>query len=254
MKATLFSLVGLMLLTSSVSARVDSDVTKGQLQKLAFDPALYFAGYDPLFGPLFTAIYRGDDYQVPVFSLAVAEICQKPSCELQERDIFVRIVRSPKQQDADRPRAAGFALLSRLEKQGATSKKALLSALDGGEVEWLEASLKSCPGAGKALERIRSADWTVDADDSLFNLNNEKGHSDIVLHFDTMLIAFRNSYTQKISYDGLIKDYAKIADVPDFDDPLHVTAETLRFMKLIEPCLMKSQAAPPWHRKIKLVD
>jgi hypothetical protein len=236
-----------MMLALATPAHAQQSARTQWLYENAFNPERQFAGDEPLFGPLMTAVYRGDDYEVPVFSLSIAEACKNGAqkCDAPEKALIARLVRAPLPADEVRPRAAGYALLAKLKKAGGVR-----DALDQGAVEWLETPLSSCPGAGVALESVRNANWSVDADSDLSALNGEADSSDILLHFDTMLIGFRNSYTQRTSYEGSIEDHAKIEGemLGDDDDGIHVTAATLRFIKVIEPCLKKSAAIPPWHR------
>jgi len=245
--------LGLLILTLSTGATPEK--RQEIVNELALTPARNFAGdlheYDD---PVLTVVYRGDDYDVPVYSLAVSSVCIKPTpendCGYDESKFVARIVRPPILDPDDRPRSAGYRLLSALAKRKANSRPSIRDALDHGLVQWLEANIAECDGAIDAMEAVRQANWKTEPSASWnarFNPNPD-GVITLSLHADTVTISYIGD-NSKSSYVGVIEDYNTNLD--DSSKTQHVSAMVAKLNETLEPCWTKANSKPPWHRKYK---
>lgn len=199
----------------------------------AFDPERFFDG--GYVKPVLTVRYLGDDYDYPVYALALYKGCFEADAggdrSCRER-LQVRMIRAPYDGEPERPRWRGTKLLGDLRTRGVSSQKELLAALDSGAVEWLEADLAKCPAAMEHAGTTDNLRW--------FGVPLVEEPSDgiaIVLHADTVEVRFRPNYFTDVRYEGIVD-----ADLP--------SGWADRFAKSLENCWKPSAATRPWRRSV----
>jgi hypothetical protein len=228
-------LVSALILLAALPAQAENrrgfDVHKAVLAE-AFDPERFFDGRY-VDAPVLTIRYLGDDYDYPVYAIALFKGCHDADAEgdrsCRER-LQVRMIRAPYDGEPERPRWRGTRLLEELRSRGVSSRKELLQALDDGAVEWLEADLAACPAA---LEHARST-----GDLRWFSEPLVQEPSDniaIVLHADTVDVRFRPNYFTDFRYTGIVDD-----DLPN--------GWANAFAKSLETCWRPATAIRPWRR------
>lgn len=178
---------------------------------------------------MLSVLYKGDDYAVPVYSMAIAFV---------DNGFVARIVRS-KREVQERPRAAGYRLLAKVGDARANSDGELKRLFDSGAVEWLETRIEDCPHAAQRVNALRHSKWSVDPDSRWSNIHEKGDPLPIVLHADRVAIGYRN-YLQTLAYDGYLNG-----------DEEHVTTALSDLMETLEPCWKPSNAVAPWHREAK---
>lgn len=199
----------------------------------AFDPERFFGG--GYAEPVLTVRYLGDDYDYPVYALALYKGCHDADAEgdrsCRER-LQVRMVRAPYEGEPERPRWRGTKLLGDLRTRGVSSQRELLAALDNGAVEWLEADLATCPAALSHARNTANLRW--------FGAPLVEEPSDsiaIVLHADTVDVRFRPNYFTDVRFKGIVDD-----DFP--------SGWAEGFAKSLENCWTPSAAIRPWRRAV----
>lgn len=198
----------------------------------AFDPERFFDGRY-IEAPLLTIRYLGDDYDYPVYAIALYKGCHDADAEGDRscRDrLQARMIRAPYDGEPERPRWRGTRLLEELRNRGVSSRKELFAALDDGAVEWLEADLAACPAALQQARATGDLRW--------FGEPLVPGASDniaIVLHFDTVDVRFRPNYFTDFRYQGHVD-----ADLP--------SGWADAFATSLENCWKPATATRPWRR------
>ncbi len=233
MKFLFAALVLLAALPAQAESRRGFNLHQAVLAE-AFDPERFFEGRY-IADPILTVRYLGDDYDYPVYGLALYKGCHDADAEGDRscRDrLQVRMVRAPYDGEPERPRWRGTRLLNELGTKGVSSREELLKALDNGAVEWLEADLATCPAA---LNHARTTD-----DLRWFGVPLVEEPSDsiaIVLHADTVEVRFRPNYFTDVRYEGAVDD-----DLP--------SGWAVEFAKSLENCWKPSAATRPWRREV----
>ncbi|QFT78308.1 hypothetical protein [Erythrobacter sp. THAF29] len=196
----------------------------------AFAPERFFRGRFG-FDPLLTILHLGDDYSYPIYAIAVFRGCHRDDAEGDRSCIDrlrARMVRAPYDGEPERPRYRGLELLTTLRTLAVSNREELITVLDKGAVEWLEADLATCPAA---LAKAREAEKLAFFNQSLVADDDDMA---IVIHSDTIKLTFTPNYFTKLSFDG---------------SPLRGTPGLwgYDFAQSLEECWVPSQATPPWH-------
>lgn len=200
-----------------------------------FVPEKFFQE-DMLTEPLLTITYTGDDWNWPVYALALFKGCHAgdagdySSCGDR---YTVRMVRGPWDEsdgELERPRWRGSALLSNLKDRGVSDRDELFQALDEGAVEWLESDLEQCPAAMKFAETSPDLAWFAqplipEPDDEIR----------IVIHYDTVHVRYTPIYSQRMEYTGEV-------------DQRLPSGWAVQFYDALEDCWSLTQAPPPWRQ------
>lgn len=198
---------------------------------LAFDPGRFFAGR---FEPMIAIRYMGDDYDYPVYALALQAGCnpaEQPEQRLDcGRRLIARMVRSPYDGTPPRPRARGQRLFGTLTTARPDSDDALRRALDAAALEWVEADVRQCAPAMAHLATLRDVRFTlpIDLDKPLFEM---------VLHADKVRID-TGDYLTRSHYEGWAK-------------PGTAGAWADAFAKSLEGCWKPASAPVPWRAAAK---
>jgi hypothetical protein len=205
---------------------------RDEVRALAFDPATYFPSRFIRDGAMIRIAYTGDDYAWPVYSLAVAKGCldEEPRSKDCLSRLTARMVRAPAPADLQRPRQRGAHMVRELARRQAASPSSMPSHLSALKVEWLEADLRSCPGATSLLARSADLSWVPK------EISNPDA-SDLVspvLHADMVEVVFER-YARRSTWRGYIAGNSPAAWAVEL-------AETL------EPCWKPARTAPPWRR------
>ncbi|WP_326525869.1 hypothetical protein [Sphingomonas sp.] len=219
-----------LLLVAAASAPQERGVidVRREVTALAFDPARFFdAGPD-----LVRIAYRGDDYDWPVWSIAIRTGCLPGAARegCGERRI-ARMVRAALPQGAERPRQRGVALVTNVAGRKPADVAAVAAALDTAKVEWVEADLTTCPGALEALASASDTRWVPDG---LAPAPSQDIM--IVLHADRIRVEFPD-HLRSATYDGWIA-------------PGSPAEWANRFATLVEPCWKPAAAPPPWRKPL----
>lgn len=225
-------LLPVLALLSPPPQEADTFAVSALVSRLAFDPARFF---DPPFGDVVRIRYRGDDYAWPVFAIAVNRACARTAqagpCTMRTMARMVRGT-TPDGKPPERERWRGLALASKLAKKGLDTPAEVVSALEDGAVEWLEADLDHCPGATQALVGAGEVSWIrpgrLDAKDN--------GAPEIVLHADTIRVEFVE-YLRNATYDGYIAEGTP-------------AAWANAFAQKLAPCWQPSAAPRPWSKPL----
>ncbi|UYV15175.1 hypothetical protein [Porphyrobacter sp. ULC335] len=200
----------------------------------AFDPERFFDGRY-VEAPILTIRYLGDDYDFPVYAIALYKGCHDADAEGDRscRDrLQARMIRAPYDGEPERPRWRGTRLLEDLHTRGVSSRKELLKALDDGAVEWLEADLATCPAA---LNHARSTDELRWFGEPL--IQEPSDEIAIIMHFDTIDVRFRPNYFTDFRYQGHVGD-----GLP--------SGWADAFAKSLESCWKPATATRPWRRAV----
>jgi hypothetical protein len=238
----LFSLV-LSCLTGPVHAqsggRASVEEVRDVVMELAFDPTKYFPSPYVKDFSMVRIIYTGDDYGWPVYAVAIAKGCDQsslipPSQRISRQrecasQLRARMVRAPAPPNMSRPRQRGSHLVSRLVEQGATSAEGIRNSLTTAGLEWVEADLRTCPGAMTALARSAEADWVPEA---VATPKPGDELSGLVLHADIVQVDIQQ-YARLSTYRGWIADRSP-------------GAWAVSLISTLEPCWRPAGAAPPW--------
>lgn len=198
----------------------------------AFDPERFFGGRF-VEAPVLTIRYLGDDYDYPVYAIALYRGCHDTDAEgdLTCRDrLRARMVRAPYDGEPERPRWRGTRLLEELRKRGVSSRKELLEALDDGAVEWLEADLAACPNALEHARDTKELRWFGEP-----LVPEPSNNIAVVMHFDTVDVRFRPNYFTDFRYQGLV-------------DTKLPSGWADAFAKSLESCWKPAAAIRPWRR------
>ena len=213
------------------TAPAQADV-KAMVQQAAFNPATYFPSRYIKDRSIVRIAYTGDDYGWPVYSIAIAEGCldgetiPRDNCGSRLR---ARMVRAPALVDVDRLRVLGARLVTQVRETGARSPDEVRQALDDMNLEWVEADLRTCPGAPAALARSAQAVWVPDAAASPTPDDDMSG---LVLHADIVRVEFQQ-YARLTSYNGWIAERSP-------------AAWAVEMAATLEPCWEPTSARPPW--------
>lgn len=208
--------------------------TLAAVHQMAFDPARYFSSRYVTDSSMIKITYTGDDYGWPVYAIAVAEGCvdredvQQDNCTSRLR---ARMVRAPAPPDLTRPRQRGSYLIGEIVAKGAVSFDQIRTTLSEINPEWVEADLRTCPGAMDALKRSSEAVWVPEA---VAEPDSDDGFVEIILHADIIEVELRQ-YARRASYRGWITE----------DSPA-AWAENLA--AVLEPCWGAARVAAPWLR------
>ena len=207
---------------------------RAMVWQAAFDPTTYFPSPYIRDRSIVRIAYTGDDYGWPVYSIAIAEGCidgetiPRDDCASRLR---ARMVRAPADPDSERLRVLGARLVARIEGTGASSPEEVRRALGEMNLEWVEADLRTCPGAITALARSAEADWVPDA---ITNPRPEDDMMGLVLHADIVRVEF-SQYARLTSYSGWIAEGSP-------------AAWAVGFASTLEPCWEPASEPPPWLR------
>ncbi|MFY8196835.1 MAG: hypothetical protein ACOVKV_17335 [Novosphingobium sp.] len=200
----------------------------------AFDPERFFDGRY-VEAPILTIRYLGDDYDFPVYAIALYKGCHDVDAEGDRScldRLQARMIRAPYDGEPERPRWRGTRLLEDLRTRGVSSRKELLKALDDGAVEWLEADLATCPAA---LNNARSTDELRWFGEPL--VQEPSDEMAIIMHFDTIDVRFRPNYFTDFRYQGHVGD-----GLP--------SGWADAFAKSLESCWKPATAIRPWRRAV----
>jgi len=229
-------LLAALLTLTAIPAQADDSAAFNLNQTVladAFDPERFFAGRY-ISDPILTIRYLGDDYDYPVYAIALYKGCHADDPEgdqtCRER-LRARMVRAPYDGEPERPRWRGTKLLADLGKLAVSSRSELHAALDLGMVEWLEADLATCPAAMRHARDIGELRW--------FGVPLVEEPSDsiaIVLHADTVDVRFRPNYFTDVRYTGHVDN-----DLP--------SGWAVGLAQSLGDCWTPSNAMPPWRRK-----
>lgn len=233
MRLLAFALVVLAALPAQAENRRGFDLHQTVLAE-AFDPERFFDG-NYVDSPILTIRYLGDDYDYPVYAIALFKGCHDADAEGDRscRDrLQARMVRAPYDGEPQRPRWRGTRLLEELRIRGISSHKELLQALDNGVVEWLEADLATCPAALQHARNTADLRWfgeplVPEASEGIA----------IVIHYDTVDVRFRPNYFTDVRYQGHV------------DDSLP-SGWADAFAKSLETCWKPATAIRPWRRAV----
>lgn len=204
------------------------------VQQVAFDPKTYFPSQYITDRSIVRIAYTGDDYGWPVYSIAIAEGCldgetiPRDSCASRLR---ARMVRAPAIPDATRPRLLGARLVARVKDTGAETSDEVRQALSDMNLEWVEADLRTCPGALATLARSAGAVWVPDA---ITDPTPDDDMLGIVLHADIVRVDFQQ-YARLTTYSGWIAERSP-------------AAWAVEMASTLEPCWRPSSDQPPWLR------
>lgn len=202
------------------------------VQDVAFDPKTYFPAQYIRDRSIVRIAYTGDDYGWPVYSIAIARGCidgetvPEDNCASRLR---ARMVRAPGVLDANRPRVAGAQLVARVTETGAGSVDEVRQVLGSMGLEWVEADIRTCPGAFAVFARSVEAAWVPDA---IANPTPENSVPAIVLHPDIIRVEFQQ-YAQLTTYRGWIAQQSP-------------AAWAVELAAALEPCWGPSAIQPPW--------
>lgn len=199
---------------------------------VAFDPTAYFPSTYARDRSVVRIVYTGDDYGWPVYAIAVAEGCvdqedrNNDACATRLR---ARMVRSPAPADIQRPRQRGLHLLGLLVETGATNPISIRAALSDVGTEWLEADLRTCPGAVDGLRRLTEAGWPPPPpiDQTLVAYV-----SGLAMHADLVRVEVQH-YARRTTYEGWIADGSP-------------AAWAVAFAEGLEPCWRPAPGPAPW--------
>jgi hypothetical protein len=198
----------------------------------AFDPTVYFPSRVYPDASFLRVTYTGDDYGWPIHAFAVAEGCvdREPTADASCRGrLRARMARAPASAETTRPRHRGVQLLSRLAEQGATTPPLIRAALTDLGVEWLEADLRTCPGATEALRSLEDVSWTPVPS---FDLDQLQYVSSLVMHADYIRLDVRH-FARTATYAGWIA-------------PNSPGLWAVEFAEVLEPCWRPAPVPPPW--------
>jgi hypothetical protein len=199
---------------------------------VAFDPTTYFPSIHAGDRSVVRIVYTGDDYGWPVYAIAVAEGCvdqedrNSDACATRLR---ARMVRSPAPADIQRPRQRGLHLLGLLVETGATDPASIRATLSDVGTEWLEADLRTCPGAVDALRRLTEAGWPPPP---LIDQTVEAYVSGLVMHADFVRVEVQH-FARRTTYHGWIADGSP-------------AAWAVAFAGGLEPCWRPASGPAPW--------
>ncbi len=209
------------------------DVTE-RIHQIAFNPHLFFTGGRGVSPDYLTIQYEGNDYQYPVYSIAIAKRFFAASENEDPRTLVARMLR-PKWLgegvSPERPRWRGMALIDELSEAGVDSDVALRDAMDAAAVEWLEADVETCVSAQTWLVENPDAGWLQP------ELTPAKIEESITirLHADKVRVRFKPEFLKEQEYFGYLAD----GSPANWADEL---AQSL------EPCWEPLDDAKPWHR------
>jgi hypothetical protein len=199
--------------------------------RIAFDPARYFPSAYVSDRSIVRITYTGDDYGWPVYAIAIAEGCVEgetvPRDQCASR-LRARMVRAPAPDGMTRPRQRGVRLVNQLVERKATSSEQIRAALDQIGPEWVEADLRTCPGATEALSKAGEAAWAPEA------VVNPKPTDELslVLHADIVRVELQQ-YARLTTYRGWLAEKSPA-----------VWADGLA--AVLEPCWRRADAPAPW--------
>lgn len=221
-------ILGLLVATSAVAEEKRNVMfeTRDMVTALAFDPAKFFT--DDRRDNLVQITYRGDDYDWPVYAIAIRDQCLKErvkDCHLGRR---ARMVRAPAIENMERPRWRGTALIGKVAEQKPSGPEAVADILETVGMEWVEADLMTCPNAMRVLAEGNDLEWIkpdilAPSPDAMFVS---------VLHADTVVVEFPH-YLRKVRYDGYMAKGSP-------------AAWANRLAHTLEPCWQPAQATAPW--------
>lgn len=203
-----------------------------KVRKLAFDPATYFRSEYKL-GYMVTIAATGDDYEWPLYSVAVFEGCEdgeRGTLDACSSKLTARMVRAPTPPVMARERERGSRLIFQLAASKKLTKAAIGSQLTRLGLEWKEANLRSCPPALAVLEAADRLSWVP----SELSHPTPKNELSLVIHSDSTKVIFR-SYGRVSIYDG----YKAEGTPAEWAD---------KFAAAVEGCWRPSQAPRPWMR------
>lgn len=196
---------------------------------LAFDPARFFAEHRP---PVMSIRYMGDDYDYPVYAVAVRRGCTAADQGEGRRTcggrLTARMVRAPYEGEPPRPRTRGQMLFATLAKAQPKGDEALLGLLDAAGLEWLEADVGECPGAMAHLATGQDLTFSPTLD----QIGQPDPWGEIVLHADKVTFE-TGDYLMRSRYEGWLK-------------PGSAGAWANALAASLEPCWHPSAAAVPW--------
>ncbi|WP_303698898.1 hypothetical protein [Brevundimonas naejangsanensis] len=202
------------------------------VREAAFDPKTYFPSKYTKDRSIVRIAYTGDDYGWPVYSIAIAAGClegetiPRDNCASRLR---ARMVRAPAIPDAARPRLLGAQLVTRVKETGATSPEEVRQALRDMNLEWVEADLRTCPGALATLTRSAEAAWVPDA---IINPTPGDEMASLVLHADIVRVELQQ-YARLTTYSGWIAERSP-------------AAWAVEMASTLEPCWGSISNPPPW--------
>lgn len=205
------------------------------VQPMAFDPSKFFASPYVRDSSVIRITYTGNDYDWPVYAMAIADGCV--DAEDRRRDacgsrLRARMVRSPAPPDLTRPRQRGLHLLNLLADRRATSPDEIRRALAEVGVEWLEADLRTCPGATEALRRSKDITWTPN---EIAGLADERSGDEpllMVIHADKVRVEF--------------EQFLRLSTYYGYSAPGSPAAWAVELAAALEPCWRPATVPPPW--------
>lgn len=224
-------MIGFAAFTPVAAQEATTFDVKAAINRLAFDPARYFA--DQRGEDLLRITYRGDDYDFPVWSLTIRNGCLPG----QPRPSFfkgrvARMVRAPVPEiGAERPRWRGMALVNALGD--ARSEGEVTDRLDKAGLEWVEADMATCPGGMDALKAIADARWP-----SASRLLPSDEMEPIVLHADKMTVEVP-AFLHHVRFSGAIF-------------PGNPGEAAVKLARALDPCWKPTNAPVPWRNPAPL--
>ncbi|AYV46408.1 hypothetical protein CFHF_14800 [Caulobacter flavus] len=201
------------------------------VRDIAFDPSRFFPSPLVKDRSILRITYTGDDYGWPVHAIAVAKGCvddeKQPKDKCASR-LRARMVRAPAPDGMARPRQRGVRLVGQLVERKATTPAQIRAALSQIKPEWVEADLRTCPGAAEVLKRSAEAVWVPEAVAD----PQPTDELNLVLHADIVKIEIQQ-YARLTTYRGWLAENSPA-----------VWAQSLA--AVLEPCWRAADVPAPW--------
>lgn len=196
------------------------------LHKVAFDTDRFFQSKKASIG----IVYTGDDYNWPVYGIGIVRGCTFPDVLPLEqcRGAWrARMVRVP-QTDMESPRLAAARFVRRLADEGAHTLEAMDEAVIGAGLQWLEADIKTCPGAEDHIAKVTQIDWVPR--EAIEEPSRDMPR--LVLHADKLTVTFQK-HLWNATFHGWIGDGSPAVWGKELADRL-------------EPCWRPARVRAPW--------
>ena len=196
------------------------------LHEVAFDTDRYFQGNKASI----SIVYTGDDYNWPVYGIGIVRGCAHPDVLplAQCREAWrARMVRVP-QTGMESPRLAAARFVRRLADAGANTREAMDEAVMGAGLQWLEADIKTCPGAEDHIAKATQLDWVPH--EAIEEPSRDMPR--LVLHADKLTVTFQK-HLWNARFHGWIGDGSPAVWGKDMAD-------------LLEPCWRPATVRTPW--------
>lgn len=232
------TLVSAIAVISTVAPSVAEDSPTAMdvrewVRQAAFDPATYFPS--PYITDHSTVrIAVSARYGWHSYSIAIA-----PNCVDGETipthdclgNLRARMVRAPKPVPSETYDVYSSELINRMADTRIQVLQDVKHVLRGVELEWVEADLRTCPGAVDALAQSADADWVPSP---VSNPTAENGFPAIVLHPDDIMVE--------------IQQYARLTSYRGWSAEGSPAAWAREMASVLESCWRPATVAAPWSR------